>query len=249
MPEICIGPKGRTVTYYSASTFTVSASCIDAVGSPLATNPLESFNPIKRRFFAQSEAGLDPLVACHARVPLSPGFSYNRNLHDAEFWNIFLFQVKFVILSHPQQILHSPKREFVVESIAMGIIADLTSLFSKFHTTRKEKHFRLEQLRAILEDGKTMLENPPKIGFDHTPKPDFQLDQIRDISATKGVLTERQIVIVKAARGSLFEVDRLIAETHDSKFARAADFRQRMPKLKDQALERIEAALKAIKKT
>ena len=137
-------------------------------------------------------------------------------------------------------------------AIVSAIAAMLAAIFSgllllKSRRADKEAYkSRLGRLKQTLEVDKWILENPPSIGFDHAPKPDLGLEQLKEVLATQHLLPQEVVIHVHAARDALLEVDRTITETDDSTMAQAVQFRQRFPQIKVKALSALNEALKAI---
>ncbi len=141
-------------------------------------------------------------------------------------------------------------------SVIAAVVSAIAAAASAFFAWRTSGYARsaaqqnstsqLRLLKETLRVAKNILENTPKIGFDYTPKPDFNIDRITKALGTKDLLDPEAMNAVRLARHALLAVDSIIGETKTDLPTLTVNFRKRFPVIKDEALSAINQSLKVL---
>ena len=99
-------------------------------------------------------------------------------------------------------------------------------------------------VKTWLEEAKYILENPPVMGFDRAPAPDFHLFDISHVLAQEGLFEGVVRDAIKDARKALFDAHRLIEEYHVRDVVLSRQFGDCFKPVKNEAISALDKALK-----
>ena len=110
-------------------------------------------------------------------------------------------------------------------------------------TSRDERRHMAELVKRWLSDAKYVLQNPPGMGFDQAPAPDFHLLDISNALAQEGLFEGVVREAIEDARKALFDAHRLIEEYHVREVVLSRQFGDIFTPVKNEAISALDKAL------
>ena len=139
-------------------------------------------------------------------------------------------------------------------TILVGAVAALFAAFSWWEarkgvilqkqSSEAELRNTADLVKRWLSDAKYVLQNPPGMGFDQAPAPDFHLLDISNALAQEGLFEGEVRAAVEDARRALFDAHRLIEEYHVRDVVLSRQFVDCFTPVKNEAISTLDKALK-----
>ena len=140
-----------------------------------------------------------------------------------------------------------------VLTILVGAVAALFAAFSWWEarkgvilqkqSSEAELRNTADLVKRWLSDAKYVLQNPPGMGFDQAPAPDFHLLDISNALAQEGLFKGVVREAIEDARKALFDAHRLIEEYHVPGVVLSRQFVDVFTPVKNEAIRALDKAL------
>ncbi len=142
------------------------------------------------------------------------------------------------------------------EAILTILVGAVAALFAAFSWWEARKGVTLQKqsseaelrntaalVKGWLSDAKSVLGNPPVMGFHHAPTPDFHLLDISNALAQEGLFEGVVRAAVEDARRALFDAHRMIEEYHVPGVVLSRQFIDVFTPVKNEAIRALDKAL------